>query len=197
MHQWTGSALVQIMLVAPVPSPYLNQCWNIVNWTLRNKLQWNSNQNTKLFVHENACENVVWEMAAILSWGRWVKCQILATLDICRHLQWAYMRNKMGNYNRESLAILTVSLGQCKHLRICHCHWKKILRRHVEFIVNPLSADDLAPWVVRTSAGMIMTIFRSYMYMTCIYTKVVLEGLKLDIMIILTIVSKSSFGWRL
>ena len=29
-----------------VPSHYLNQCWVIVNWTLRNKLQWNFDQNT-------------------------------------------------------------------------------------------------------------------------------------------------------
>ena len=28
----------------PAPSHYLNQCWNIVNWTLRNKLQWNFNR---------------------------------------------------------------------------------------------------------------------------------------------------------
>ena len=28
-----------------VPSHYLNQCWDIVNWTLRNKLQWNLNRN--------------------------------------------------------------------------------------------------------------------------------------------------------
>ena len=26
------------------PSHYLNQCWNIVDWTLRNKLQWNFNK---------------------------------------------------------------------------------------------------------------------------------------------------------
>ena len=26
---------------------YLNQCWNIVNWTLRNILQWNINWNSK------------------------------------------------------------------------------------------------------------------------------------------------------
>ena len=45
--------------------------WNIVNWTLRNKIQWNSNQN-KLFIHENAIANVVWEMAALLFRGRWV-----------------------------------------------------------------------------------------------------------------------------
>ena len=29
------------------PNHYLNQCWFIVNWTLRNKFQWNSNPNSK------------------------------------------------------------------------------------------------------------------------------------------------------
>ena len=73
MLQWTGSALVQIMAchlfsIEPFSwSHYLNQCWLIVNWTLRNKLQWNLNRNTKLFTHKNASENDVCEMAAILS----------------------------------------------------------------------------------------------------------------------------------
>ena len=49
------------------PSHYLNQCWNIVNWTLRNKLRWNFNRNSKIFIKENAFENVVCEMASILS----------------------------------------------------------------------------------------------------------------------------------
>ena len=39
----------------------------IVNWTLRNKLQWNSNRNSNIFTQENAFESVVCEMAAILS----------------------------------------------------------------------------------------------------------------------------------
>ena len=43
-----------------------------VNWTLRNKLQWNFNQNTRLSIHQNASENIVCEMEAILSKGRWV-----------------------------------------------------------------------------------------------------------------------------
>ena len=30
------------------PSHYLNQCWVIVNWTLRNKFQWNFNQYKKI-----------------------------------------------------------------------------------------------------------------------------------------------------
>ena len=32
-----------------------------------NKLQWNFDQNTNIFIHENASEIIVCEMAAILS----------------------------------------------------------------------------------------------------------------------------------
>ena len=85
MRQWIGSGLVQIMacrlfgaksLIINGLAPnahYLNQCWVIGNWTLRNKLQWNFNQNKKLFIHENASENITCEIVAILSRGRWVK----------------------------------------------------------------------------------------------------------------------------
>ena len=52
-----------------MPRHYLNQCWVIVNCTLRNKFQWNFNQNTKLFIHEKASENIVCKMTAILSRG--------------------------------------------------------------------------------------------------------------------------------
>ena len=55
------------------PSHYLNQCWVIVNWNLRDKLQWKFNQNTKLFIQENASEKIVCEKAAILSRGGWAK----------------------------------------------------------------------------------------------------------------------------
>ena len=49
------------------PSHYLNQCWNIVNLNLRNKLQWNLKRNSYIFIQENTFENAVCEMAAILS----------------------------------------------------------------------------------------------------------------------------------
>ena len=55
------------------PSHYLNQCWNIVNLTLWNKLQFNVNQNSYTFIQENAFENVVWKMATILSRPQCVK----------------------------------------------------------------------------------------------------------------------------
>ena len=46
---------------------HLNQCWNIVKWTLRNKFQWKFNQNLNIFIQENALGNVVCEMTSILS----------------------------------------------------------------------------------------------------------------------------------
>ena len=50
MRKWNGSALVQIRLVAfSAPSNYQNQCWVIVNWTRRDKLQWNFSQITIFF----------------------------------------------------------------------------------------------------------------------------------------------------
>ena len=38
----------------PAPSHYLNQYWNIVDWTLRSKLQWNFNRNPNIFFKEIA-----------------------------------------------------------------------------------------------------------------------------------------------
>ena len=56
------------------PSHYLNQCWNIVNWNSRNKLQWYVNRNSYIFIQENPFENVVWKkMAAILCLPQCVK----------------------------------------------------------------------------------------------------------------------------
>ena len=37
---------------------YQNQCWDIVSWTLRNKLQSNFNRNSYIFIQENVFENV-------------------------------------------------------------------------------------------------------------------------------------------
>ena len=67
-HHW-----LRYWLVAwSAPSHYLNQSWNIVNWNLGNKLQWNLKRNSNIFIQENAFENI-WKMAAILSWPQCVK----------------------------------------------------------------------------------------------------------------------------
>ena len=45
--------------------PLSEQYWLIANWTLRNIFQWNFNQNTNVFIPEDAFEK--WKMAVILS----------------------------------------------------------------------------------------------------------------------------------
>ena len=64
------------------PSHYLNQWWNIVNWTLRNKLQWHFNRNLNIFIQENALEDVVCEMASIFSRPQCVKQIALALIPL-------------------------------------------------------------------------------------------------------------------
>ena len=70
MRQWMGSALLQITAcrlfgTRPSSKPMLGYS----QLDLINKLQWNFNHN---FINENAYENIVCEMAAILSRGRWI-----------------------------------------------------------------------------------------------------------------------------
>ena len=60
-HHWFRYALV----TSSAPSHYMNQCWNIVNCTLGNIFQWHLNQNTTIFVTENAFENIVRKMSTI------------------------------------------------------------------------------------------------------------------------------------
>ena len=47
------------------PSHFLKWFWNIVNWTLRNKLRWQFNLNSNIFIQENEFEHVVWKISAI------------------------------------------------------------------------------------------------------------------------------------
>ena len=64
-HHWFRWWLVAWL----VSSHYQNQCWNIVTChsNLRNKLQWNFERSSYIFIQENAFENVIWKTAAILS----------------------------------------------------------------------------------------------------------------------------------
>ena len=74
MRQWSNQHWFRYWLVAwSAPSHYQNQCWNIVNETLRNKLQWIFSHNSNIFIQENAFESVVCEKAAFLSRPQCVK----------------------------------------------------------------------------------------------------------------------------
>ena len=82
MRPWTGSAGNGL---SPVRRQAITwtKCSLIVNLTLRNTVQCNANRNTKLSIHENAFENVVCEMAVILSWVRWVNLKIAFRATRC------------------------------------------------------------------------------------------------------------------
>ena len=71
---------------------YLNQCWNIVNLNLRNKFQWNLRLNSYIFIQENAFENGVCKMAAILSGSLCVKCTMTSSAQMMAnaHLLYVY-----------------------------------------------------------------------------------------------------------
>ena len=58
-----STRIMAIHILEPLFEPILD----IVNSIHRNKLQWNPKQNSYIFIHENAFENAVCEMAAILS----------------------------------------------------------------------------------------------------------------------------------
>ena len=84
-----------IWLVAwSVPSHYLYQCWNIVNWTLRNKLPWNINGNSYISIHEYVFESAVCEMSVIQSRSqcvKWLCCISVSTTPTHYCLCWAFL----------------------------------------------------------------------------------------------------------
>ena len=77
----------------PISEPMLDY---LVNWTLRNKLHWNLNRNSNIFIQENAFESVVCETAAILSrpqcvnfWPIWMwkSCLVSIVFEILKYLK--------------------------------------------------------------------------------------------------------------
>ena len=70
-------------------SIYLYQCYNIINWTLRNKHQWHCNLNSCIFTQENATENTVRKWWPFFSKGSWVNvyytCECTST-KLCRSI---------------------------------------------------------------------------------------------------------------
>ena len=76
VRRWIGSALLQIMVCRLIGTkPLSGQTFRYSQELspgppgYRNKLQWNFNQNRKIFIHRNASEYIICEMTAILSRG--------------------------------------------------------------------------------------------------------------------------------
>ena len=89
-------------------------------WTLRNKLQWNSNQNTAIFIQENVLEKVICKMVAILSRLRWVDkdFSILTMKPIRGHVTFNYiLKIHVNLYSDATLESYYDGLVQERHNR--------------------------------------------------------------------------------
>ena len=99
--------LIQLI---PNGTKCLTQILTPWGWNLRNKLQWNSNRNSNIFVQENAFENVIWKMAVIL-----YRPQYANQTDPCTIIylarQWTHTTANIGH--------------QCS---IFHLQWNKSMR---------------------------------------------------------------------
>ena len=66
----------------PAQSHFLNQCWNIVNLTLSNKIQWNIKQNSHNFAQINAFEEVTYNFT---QWYAFEILDILPQSECVKH----------------------------------------------------------------------------------------------------------------
>ena len=67
--------------------------WTNAGMLLRNKLHWNFNRNSNIFIQENALEDVVYEMASNLSWPQCVKSVMRPSVGWCNKnsgILWIY-----------------------------------------------------------------------------------------------------------
>ena len=75
---WKPTALPWLVACS-VPSHYLDQCWLIVNWTLRNKLHRNSNKSTQLSFMKMSLKML---FAKWCPRGRWVNLRWVLVYDL-------------------------------------------------------------------------------------------------------------------
>ena len=124
----------------PAPSHYLNQWWNIVNWTLGNKLQWNFNRNSSIFI-----ENVVCEMFCSFRLGlnvlryfwlfpTWHQVAFSPAWKNYFRLQVSHFRHKnyvWSAYSKKSSCLLVKIKLTCNNFHIRRWFWKYYLKMDV------------------------------------------------------------------
>ena len=103
---------------------WTNAAWNIVNWTLIDKLQWSFNRNSSIFIQENVFESVVCEMAAMLSRPQCVNNGNPYTNDgtifsnVLKHDIWSYSVSHINSYTY--LVIWSATMTNVNQ-EICDC----------------------------------------------------------------------------
>ena len=106
-----------------ISKPMLAYC----HWIPRNKLPWNFNQNTKLFIHEITSENIICKIATIMSMGRWVhrfpndQCDTVCTEDA---LPWRNQTVASVEWLLLVVALLRTVAGIINFTK-CLTHWSQ------------------------------------------------------------------------
>ena len=140
----------------PVNSPHKGQWhWNIVKWTLGNKFQWNPNQNSQIFIQENASGSVVWKMAAILSQPQCVKdhiCVKSAGIWSSAELQWldkmsGYLCGYFGNAHQGVSLLISISRSLLSTLKqIGHQAFTLLLWQASKVVMMTCLHDEMSGW---------------------------------------------------
>ena len=131
------------------PSHYINQCWNIIDWTLRNKCHWNFNWNSNIFIQENALENVVCEMLSILSWPQCVKSLLSTFLQAfwrCRFPDGLSKARQERNTLMEDIPLV----WHCGRLQHVACWGLKKIANILPMMMidDSLFEDSREPWLI-------------------------------------------------
>ena len=123
--------------------------WVIGNCTLRNKLRWNFKQNTNIFIHKNAYENIICKMAAILSGGRWVNLllfkmgdKILQNLTALLHRHGNVAHIPTKQQCGETVTHVVLNLFCKTWIYICVIYHLSTLKRHRSLRSAPMEEMD-------------------------------------------------------
>ena len=139
-----------------MPSHYLTQCWIIVEWTIGNTFQRNLNWNFHIFIQENVFENVVWNVAAILSRSKCVNsrffvtppCYRVLTLWYCSQLYTVHPRVDIDRTMSNLCRSEGHSYVGCSHMAflccvshgdITNCQWMNMAQLSITFRVASLT----------------------------------------------------------
>ena len=141
------------------PSHYLNQCWDIVNSVLGNKLQWNFNHKSNIFIKENASENVVCEMASTLPQPQCVNpfhaevnpwCIELFSVNMDKYLHFIAIITQ-GQFWPLNIVVAWVWVCVCLCLSVCVCVNHELVRMiiHDSFKLGSPTLDQRCkpPWL--------------------------------------------------
>ena len=153
-------------------SHYLNQCRNIVNWTLRNILQWNINQNSYIFI-KKSFENVFCKMSVIFYRPQCVKpyhttyCILLIMSCAFRthlvNIVTCTPSSKKPTRHEALQSAGAVTASSQRSISLLNIHWKCVSspRRPEEVVPNTSSLNMNVSWLAATRCWLLWVLLNT------------------------------------